>query len=392
MPTKVLMFGWELPPFNSGGLGVACYGLSKALVEQGIDITFVLPAQVDVKADFLRLVFADMHDISWPPVSSYASAFSSPGYSDLLRNVLEYAKRAREIAKRYDCDLIHAHDWLCYPAGIAASSVSEKPLVTHVHATEFDRSGGGVPNPYVYAMEKTGLEKSAAIIAISQFTKNLLAARYLFDVSKITVVHNGVDANEFSDMLDEDPLRALKMAGYKIVLYVGRLSLQKGVDYLLKAAQKVLHYNPRAIFLVTGSGDMENQLITQTAELGISKNVLFTGFLRGKLWKDMYKSADVFIMPSVSEPFGLVALEAIASGTPVIMSKQAGVSETVAHALKVDFWDTDEMANKILSLISNPSLQKTLNQNGLKEIREVSWQKAAAKTIDVYKKILAIRN
>lgn len=390
MPIKVLMFGWELPPFNSGGLGVACYGLTQALSQDGVEITFVLPKKLEVNADFMRVIFADLPDFPMSNFSPYA--YFPPDLHclppDLYRTVMAYAESAEKIAKQEKCDLIHAHDWLCYPAGIAAQSVNAKPFVAHVHATEFDRSGGSPANPAVFSIEKRGLDKAAKVIAVSSFTKNLLTKYYQAASSKVEVVHNGINPSEYQADDLPDLFAPLKAAGMKVVVFIGRLTLQKGVDYFLKAAAQVLRYNSQIAFIVVGSGDMENQLISQTAQTGISDHVLFAGFLRGNLLKQAYQSADLFVMPSVSEPFGLTALESIANGTPAIISKQSGVSEAVSHALKTDFWDVDEMTNDILSVISYPSLHKALQDNGKKEVQKVSWQAAAAKTIKVYKEVL----
>ncbi len=390
------MFGWELPPFNSGGLGTACYGLTQALSDQNVDITFVLPKRVEVKADFMKLVFADIQGFSWPEFSVYDTLKFAPGNvppdmaRDLISAVNLYAKQASEIARKYNYDIIHSHDWLCFPAGVVAKESAGKPLVSHVHATEFDRGGGTGVNPVVYAVEKYGLDKSDAVIAVSNFTKNLLKKYYLNSPDKVNVVHNGINPQEMNLQVDDNnPLEALKKNGFKIVLFLGRLTLQKGPDYFLKAAKRALEYYPKAVFLVAGSGDMENQMIKMTAELGISDHVLFAGFIRGQMLTQAYHAADLFVMPSVSEPFGITALEAVASGTPAIISKQSGVSETLGHILKVDFWDVEETANQIVSVLNYPSLHRALRDNGKKEVKNVSWQAAAAKTIDVYKKVLS---
>ena len=211
----------------------------------------------------------------------------------------------------------------------------------------------------------------------------------LCDPEKIAVVHKGIDAAEFSNIPESDPLAPLKAGGFKIVTYIGRLTLQKGVDYFIKAAQQVVHYNPKVAFLVVGSGDMERQLVELVASLGISDHVLFAGFLRGNLLKSVYKSSDLFVMPSVSEPFGLTALESIAAGTPAIISLQSGVSEVITHALKVNFWDVEEMTNQILAVVTHSSLHKTLQQNGHADVQKATWAAAAAKTITVYKEILS---
>lgn len=398
MPIRVLMFGWELPPFNSGGLGTACHGLTQALADQNVDITFVLPKKVDIKADFMRLIFADLEGLEWPLLN--ASVYELPQLllpgvppelaRDLISAVNQYALRAGDIAKKYKFDLIHAHDWLCFPAGVVAGQVSRQPLVTHVHATEFDRGGGNGVNPVVYSMERYGLDQAHSVIAVSEFTKKLLTKHYATPTDKVNVVHNGIDSNKYTADVDPaNPLLSLKTAGYQIVLFLGRFTLQKGPDYFLKAARRVLEYKPNTVFLMVGSGDMERQLINLSIELGISEKVLFTGFLRDEAWTQAFKAADLFVMPSVSEPFGLTALESVALGTPAIISKQSGVSESLGHVLKVDFWDVEEMANQMISVLDYSSLHTSLKQNSGQEVKRVSWAAAASKTIDIYKKILS---
>src|SRR3989344_4829768 len=394
MPLKVLMFGWEFPPFNSGGLGIACRGLTQALSRQNIDITFVLPQKADVKADFMRMVFADIGDFDWPVLNPYASLVDfSPGLppqvvQDLFQAVSRYAYQAARIAGRYPHHSIHCHDGLCSPAGISANHTSGKPLITHVHATEFDRGGGNGTNPVVYAVEKMGLDKSTAVITVSQFTKNILQRFYHIHSDKVNVVYNGVDTQEWTAIDEDNPLNSLKQAGFKVVLFLGRLTLQKGPDYFLTAARRALDFAPLTVFLLVGSGDMEQQLIHQSVEQGISDHVLFAGFLRGEELHQAFTCADLFVMPSVSEPFGITALESVAAGTPAIISKQSGVSEALGHVLKVDFWDVEEMANQIISVLNYPSLRTALKANGQDEVKKVSWQAAAAKTIEVYKKVL----
>lgn len=392
------MFGWEFPPYNSGGLGTACHGLTQALSDQNVDITFVLPQKVSVKADFMRLVFADLEGFNWPDfhASVYdVSKYLLPGVPadfavDLISAVNLYAKRAVEIARKNKFDLIHAHDWLCFPAGLTSGKDVHKPVVSHVHATEFDRGGGNGVNPVVFAVEKYTIENSDTIIAVSQFTKNILTKHYQAEDEKVSVVHNGIDAQKYSQPDDSNnPLLALKKAGFQIVLFLGRFSLQKGPDIFLRAAQKTLQFAPKTVFMMVGSGDMEVQLINLAIELGISDKVLFTGFLRGDSWSAAFKAADLFVMPSVSEPFGLVALESIAMGTPAIISKQSGVSESLGHVLKADFWDVDQMTNQIVSVLKFNSLHSSLKMNSQAEINNISWAAAAAKTIEIYKKLLA---
>jgi len=399
---KVLMFGWEFPPFNSGGLGVACYGLAKALTNQNVEITFVLPKKLDINVNFLKVIFADIDKIKVKDVDALLYPYITSGQylkdraylkkasygNNLIEEVRRYARYAREIAKKEQFDIIHAHDWLSFLAGIEAKKVSGKPLIIHVHATEFDRTGGGNVNSEVYEIEKEGMEKADKVVAISNYIKNIAIANYGIDLSKIAVVHNGIDAKDYVYHGNYNSgLHEFKKLGFKIVLFVGRLTLQKGPDYFLRAARKVLDYNKKVIFVISGSGDMERQVIEEAASLGISDKVLFVGFTRGEELKYLYHVADLFVMPSVSEPFGLTTLESLVNRTPVLISKQSGVSEVISHALKVDFWDVDEMTNKILAVAKYGSLKETLSVNGSLEVQKCTWDEAARKCIQIYQSL-----
>ena len=394
------MFGWEFPPHNSGGLGTACFGLTRAMSScENTDIVFVLPKKVNVSSDFVKIIFADASAVlSDEDVSILSGYITSGEYllkkdettvglygATLLQEVKFYANRAKEIARNEDFDVIHAHDWLSFLAGIEAKKISGKPLVLHVHATEFDRTGGQGVNQDVYDIEKYAMEKADEIIAVSNFTKEKIVKYYNIDPNKITVVHNGVDVSDFRELPPR--LECVKKEGkQKIVLFVGRITIQKGPEYFVRAAKKVLEYYPNALFVVAGSGDMQYQMMNEVADLGIGDKVIFTGFLRGDDLAALYQAADLYVMPSVSEPFGIIPLETIANNTPVIVSKQTGVSEVLTHALKVDFWDVDEMANKILGVLQNDSLQKTLQEESQKEVKKIDWASSAKKVLDIYKK------
>ena len=409
---RVLMYGWEFPPHNSGGLGVACYGLAKSLVDVGIDLTFVLPRKYPVANTGAKMVYADEAS----PLSGYQAEGFASGYinEDRLRflkgkypelqygpslydEVLRYAALSPLVALRHMPDVIHAHDWLCYPAGIAAKRATGAPLVLHVHATEYDRSGFDKENP-INNIERRAMYEADRILTVSEYTKNIIVDRYGVDPNKVDVVYNGTDIhyddksnnkkrNEGKNDI-EDNVAKFKEAGWNIVLFVGRLTLQKGPDYFLKAAKKVLEYKPKTLFVMVGSGDMERQIIDSSAYDGISDRIVFTGFLRGAELDKVYASADLMVMPSVSEPFGLVPLEALMKGTPVLVSKQSGVSEVLKNALKVDFWDVDEMANKILSAIEYPTLREVLKTEGKKDARAQIWSKVAERCIIVYKRLV----
>ncbi len=410
---RVLMFGWELPPHYGGGLGIACNGLAMQMVGCGADITFVLPKKIQVDAKYMKVVFANVKEfinkgVAQSVVDLLRSSYIRPEnykslreetfgfcreeifHGTLFEEVLEYGCLAENIFLQEDFDIIHIHEWLCVPCGINAKRKSGKPLVFHVHATEFDRSGGTGVDQRVYEIEKAGLEEADRVIALSHRMKNILVQNYGINEGKISVVHNGVDKSHLSGFgKTSNKLQALKRGGNKIILYAGRLTIQKGVDYFLKAANKVLKTEKKVFFLIVGSGDMERQLIMQAAEMGISDKVFFTGWLKGAELFESYSISDLFVMPSVSEPFGLNPLELMMLGKPVIISKQSGVSEAVFHALKVDFWDVDEMANKIIAITKYKSLSSQLSDFGKKEVKHVSWKEAAKKCISVYQELLS---
>lgn len=402
---NILMFGWEFPPHNSGGLGVACWGLTHALSDQNAHIDFVLPKSMPVDSDFLHMIFADVASVKTHQIktllrpyitsekylSSLSQLIGKNIYGDtLFEEVERYAHEGGRIAAELDnFEIIHAHDWLTFGAGMQAQEATAKPLVVHVHATEFDRGGGQGIDERVYAIEQAGMKQANRVIAVSQLTKNIITHKYGIASSKVDVVHNGIDPSWYR--LGSPALYGLeeyKKLGYKVVLFVGRITLQKGVDYLLHAAKMALKHDPKILFVIAGSGDMERQIIQLAANLGISGNILFAGFVRDEKLSAIYKSADLLVMPSVSEPFGLIALESLVHGTPVLVSKQSGVAEVLTHALKVDFWDTEEMANKIITAVRYPGLNQTLAQNGQVEAHKNSWDKAATKCLNIYNQLV----
>lgn len=405
MPNKILMFGWEFPPHNSGGLGTACFGLSRALARAGMDITFVLPKRVPVGSTDVRLIFASDASIKVRNVDILLSAYvTSERYSEerrllpdgevyglsLMAEVARYARKARKIALAENFDAIHAHDWLSVPAGLAAKRASGKPLVVHIHATQFDHAGGNRGDERAHAIEASAVHEADAIIAVSQRIKNILVEKYGGDSNKISVVHNGVLEEQFHTASGH-ALEALREAGNKIILFVGRITMMKGPDYFIRAAKQVLAFRPKTIFVVSGSGDMERQMMREAADEGIADKVLFAGFLRGDELKSIYASADLYVMPSVSEPFGITPLESLANGTPVLISKQSGVSEALTHALKADFWDIDDMTDKIVSVLDHSTLHQNLRDNGRREAEKLSWSEAARKCIEVYQGLFALQ-
>ncbi len=400
---RVLMFGWEFPPFNSGGLGVACSGITRALAKKGAKIAFVLPKKLQISSAHVPLIFADnQNSISIHEFDSSLRPYSNPetygkdvftegsdrSYAPtLVDEVMRYGRNASVIAKNTPHDVIHAHDWLSFPAGIMAKKISRKPLIAHIHATEFDRTGGTGANPDVYKIEREGMEKADAVISVSQMTKDMIVGKYGISNSKIHVIHNGVNLDEYDTPHESLDFLKLKQSGVRMVLFVGRITIQKGPDYFIQVAKRVLAYESQTIFVVAGSGDMEYQMINLAANLGVSDKVFFVGYLRGKELDKVYRSSDIVVMPSVSEPFGITALEALAYKTPVMISKQSGVSEVLTHALKTDFWDIDEMANKIISILRYSSLQNSLRENGRKDVEKLTWDNAADKCLRLYQQL-----
>jgi glycogen(starch) synthase len=407
---KVLMFGWEFPPFKSGGLGTACYDLTKGLSRQGVDVTFVMPVAPDgANAQFVKLVGANnfakkvkVRQISsiltpYQSFGSYNEALMKVGINsglndkkevygkNLYEEVYRYSFAAEEIAKEEEYDIIHVHDWMTYQAGINAKKVSGKPLVAHIHATEFDRTGGN-PNQIISQIEHKGLSAADIVIANSHFTKENVIRHYKIDPAKIEVVHWGIDTdnphyhiNEHSPFNEE-----------KTVLFLGRLTIQKGPDYFIETAHRVLQHLPKTKFIVAGNGDMFERMINRAADLGMLGNFIFTGFLTGADVHRAFQMADLYVMPSVSEPFGLVALESMKNGTPILISKQSGASEVINHALKTDFWDIDEMANKIVNTLMYPELLQELKENSDREVQKFNLDEPASKTKKIYEKALTI--
>jgi len=300
-----------------------------------------------------------------------AGSGAGPHYmGDLIGESERYARLVVAMARNEEFDVVHAHDWLTFPAGQALARVTGKPLVAHVHSTEFDRSGDHV-NQRIYDIERRGMMAAMRVIAVSELTKSLCVRRFGIPAGKVDVVYNGIDADH------QAPVGSTILSRDKIVLFLGRITMQKGPEYFIGAARRVLEKVPEAKFIMAGSGDMELRMIELAAEYGIGHKVLFTGFLRGADVARVYSMADCYVMPSVSEPFGIAPLEAMRSDVPVIISKQSGVSEVLTHALKVDFWDIDEMANKIVAVLRHPPLSQTLREHGTIEIKRLTWEGAA---------------
>jgi glycogen(starch) synthase len=411
MKIKTLMLGWEFPPYISGGLGTACYGLTKAMGRMGMEVTFLLPRMGPVRmaGNPEMILESGFPHIRLRAVPSSLMAYGrrgnprsaqqattgtavleeelgglAPYGPNICEEVQRYAMRVMKIAESEEFDVIHAHDWMTFPAGIALSARSGKPLVVQVHSTEFDRSGEHV-NQYVYDIERHGMHAAARVITVSNYTRSIVVNRYSVPPEKVEVVYNGID---FSGSGAAPP--AGSTGGDKVVLFLGRITMQKGPEYFLYAAKKVLEKEKNVKFVMAGDGDRLYGTIDLAAWLGIGHKVFFTRFLRGADVDRVYQMADLYVMPSVSEPFGIAPLEALQHNVPILVSKSSGIAETFHNALKVDFWDIDEMANKIVAVLRHPQLQETLRTNGRKEALRFRWEDSAARVNEVYRKVLNV--
>lgn len=392
---KVLMLGWELPPHNSGGLGVACYQLCRALSKAGADIEFVLPYTAKHDINFMRINAAHPQDVDTVLKSGiaydsfkYVKKTGEVEWIDLFGQSAIYEQAVERIIELAEFDVIHAHDWLTFRAALRTKQKSGKPLLLHVHSIERDRSGGNHGNPMVREIEYLSMMMADKIIAVSAHTRRAIIDEYDIPEDKIEVIHNSIDLDEVEPLQGDNAykyLTKMKSLGYRVVVNVGRLTVQKNLPNLLRAAKEVIDRAPKTIFLIVGTGEQDYELLELAAQLGISRNVVFTGFQRGKAWRDAYAIGDLFVMPSISEPFGLTPLEAIGYGTPALVSKQSGVSEVIQNCLKVDFWDIESMANQITAVMQNDGLRDELHINSLKEYERLSWNKAADRLLELYR-------
>jgi glycosyltransferase involved in cell wall biosynthesis len=390
---RVLMFGWEFPPYVSGGLGVACEGLVRGLRELGTRVLLVLPdhprkRRRDRREPFVRVrrvrTILSPYVTEETYVRERVAADERRGPSlygpNLHTEVIRYAGAAARIALRESFDVIHAHDWLTFLAGIHAQRATGKPLVAHVHATEYDRAGAS-PNRFVMAVERAGLAAADRVVAVSGYTAEILSSRYGVPADRLRVVHNAIDPGQ--------PLARWTLEeGEPLVLFAGRITRQKGPEYFVEAAARVAAEMPSVKFAVAGEGDRLRDMVALVAALGLENRFLFTGFLPPEDLDRLYARADVYVMPSVSEPFGLTALEALRQGTPVILSRSAGVSEVVRHALRVRFGDVDDLASKILAVLLYPPLKETLSSRGREEVQQLSWRESAWRCIGVYRELV----
>ena len=380
------MLGWELPPHNSGGLGVACYHLCEHLADQGADIDFVVPYTADhSNISFMKVLGTS--EIHPNEMFCTQGIYQSALHEKNNPTVNAYTQFVLNLISENDYDAIHAHDWLTYAAAVEAKKGSGLPLIAHVHATEFDRAGAKSGNPLVHEIEYQGLLMADSIVAVSQNTKNIIVEKYSIPESKVQVIHNSIEPHLFENNDGFNHLSYIahkKSQGYKVFISIGRLTVQKGLWFLLEAFAKAAKKNPKALLVVAGSGEQYEELIEQAASLGVSKQVIFTGFVRGAQWRDVYNIGDAFIMPSVSEPFGLTALEAAGYGNMVLISKQSGVGEVLKNVLKFDYWDVDLLATQISAISTYSGLSTSMEEELKKEFKTFSWAKAATQMKELY--------
>lgn len=401
---KILMLGWELPPHNSGGLGVACLNLSRALAKQGAKIDFVVPYEADHSEIKHMKVVSAVKGLN--PLYRYGfGAYDTKFIEEVIIptkihektvSIRQVQKVYCEFVKRYLMDykpeVVHAHDWLTFEAGVLAKKNYGLPLVAHVHATEFDRSGMNGGNPVVHAVEREGLLMADKILAVSEATRRIVHEKYDIPLEKIDVVYNSLDDAfvEADYHFNEDSyqyIKALKEDGYTVVSTVGRFTIQKGLSHMMNAAARALEKEPKILFVFAGDGEEKNELVQRAADLGISQNVVFTGFVRGKKLRDIYSLSDVFVMSSVSEPFGLTALEAAHHGNVLILTKQSGVAEVLRSVMEYDFWDEQKLADQMVAVAKSGALKGTLRDGILKEYRNISWGDVAQKCVKVYNEV-----
>ncbi|MBO7502171.1 MAG: glycosyltransferase family 4 protein [Paludibacteraceae bacterium] len=376
---KALMFGWEFPPHILGGLGTACYGLTRGMsLQQDMDITFVMPRPMgDEDQSFLRMIGAN----SVPVPGRGCIEFSGRYPDNLVEEIGNYEQVAAVLARQEQFDIIHSHDWLTYPAGATAKHISGKPLVIHVHATDFDRSRGHV-NPTVYAIERRGMDEADHIICVSNLTRQTVIEKYGQNPNKVSTVHNAVEPLADADTYVKHPRKD------KLVTFLGRITMQKGPEYFVEAAAKVLKRTQGVRFVMAGSGDKMTETIDLVARRGIADRFHFPGFMRGRQVQELLADSDVYVMPSVSEPFGISPLEAMQVGCPSIISYQSGCAEILHHAIKTDYWDIDAIADAIYAIVKYPAMYKSLSELGRQEVNNIRWEDAGKKVRAIYDNVL----
>ena len=402
------MLGWELPPHNSGGLGVACFYMAKALAKNGADIDFVVPYKnKHTEIKFMKVLnatnFSEIHKFG-------AGAYDSPRWTRSSHNVSKFLPDIRSIQAEY-CnfireylantknkpDVIHAHDWLTMEAGMIAKELTGAPLITHIHATEFDRSGGTSGNQKIHDIEYAGICASDKVFAVSKNTRNVIIEKYQIQPEKVEVVYNAIEASTLANPQDYDErtyryLEYLKSQGYTVVMTLTRFTVQKGLTFLMQAIAEAVSKNPKIALLLVGDGEQRNELIKMASDFQISNKIFFTGFLRGDKWRDAYGVADIFVMSSVNEPFGLTALEAAHFNNALIISKQSGVGEVLQNILRYDFWDTKKLASQIYEVSTNKELLQNLKNGVRKEYDRISWSDIAEQIMEEFIHLTEVEN
>ena len=402
------MLGWELPPHNSGGLGVACFYMAKALAKNGADIDFVVPYKnKHTEIKFMKVLnatnFSEIHKFG-------AGAYDSPHWTRSSHNVSKFLPDIRSIQTEY-CnfireylanpknkpDVIHAHDWLTMEAGVLAKELTGAPLITHIHATEFDRSGGTSGNQKIHNIEYAGICASDKVFAVSKNTRNIIIEKYQIQPEKVEVVYNAIETSTLANPQDYDErtyryLEYLKSQGYTVVMTLTRFTVQKGLTFLMQSIAEAVSKNPKIALLLVGDGEQRNELIKMASDFQISNKIFFTGFLRGDKWRDAYGVADIFVMSSVNEPFGLTALEAAHFNNALIISKQSGVGEVLQNILRYDFWDTKKLASQIYEVSTNKELLQNLKNGVRKEYYRISWSDIAEQIMEEFIHLTEVEN
>jgi glycosyltransferase involved in cell wall biosynthesis len=385
---KVGMIGWEFPPFMAGGLGIHCLELTTQLAKLGVEIDFYMP-HMSLEGN-LRVAehhrHLRIHEVEADPDIAPYEGNRTRGYDEAFNDaVWQYNMRVVDAWTSHDADIIHAHDWITYKAAAELKRRTGKPLVWSCHSTEYDRSAGFFPQDWIIDVEKAAVQTADLVIAVSELTRKQLIDRFGADPNKVVAVHNGVDFSKWADVKGRDYGRS-----EKVVLYLSRVSRQKGPMSFIRAAKRVLDQDRSVRFVVAGKGEMIPEMLRFCIQNGIMENVTFTGFVPDAEAQKLYERADVYVLPSVSEPFGISVLEAMTSGCPTIVSKTTGVGEALTHVLRAEHWDSDEMADQILAVLRNKPLRESLGKNGALEVRKFTWERCGRRTLDAYRRAISL--
>ncbi|MBU5678943.1 MAG: glycosyltransferase family 4 protein [Candidatus Aenigmatarchaeota archaeon] len=401
MNKKIFMIGWEYPPYIIGGLGRVCYHLTKELVNKELEVIFLTPFPIDKKDERVKFISPKLKIVkigSWINPYYYEKKkcnISIQGvngvyYENILEEVKRFTKECEKIIREEEFDIIHCHDWMTFEAGILAKKIKKKPLVVHVHSTELDRGCGLGICKEIFEIERKAFEEADKIITVSNFMKNKIMEFYNVQENKIEVVHNAFGKYRMDDKEKKENKSSISklIKNKKVVLYLGRVTLQKGPEYFLRAAKIVSDFYKDVVFVFAGYGELLTKMIELACELGIIDKVIFTGYLKDEEVEYLYRIADVYVMPSVSEPFGITALEAAFYGNPTIISKNSGVKEVLKNSILIDFWDVRDIANKILAVLNYDVLNEVLKENGRKDVEKITWSMQTEKIINnIYEKL-----